>query len=214
MIGDAEWSDEYRPLLMQVYFKKPEGVKAIYSRPMVDLAMELHIHPKTLYHELFLLRRSDKPSVMRVWKRYAERPQQLRHDVKLLREMDGFGTSGAFFNGVAITLSFERMFMPVAADTPLMPVMLIMILCLYFRLTPITMVEETPEIAVLARQMCVKERDIVEAMMIFQTFDPYLKRSKAAPTPLAAACADVWNRFGNDPEALSATAAQMIDYWK
>jgi hypothetical protein len=173
--GD-DWSDEYRPLLMQVYFKKPEGLKAIFSRPMVSLAMELHIHPRTLYHELFSLRRSARPSVVRLWKRYAERPNQLRRDANQLRAMNGFGTSGAFFNGVAINLSFERMFMPVAAGVALTPAMLIMILNLYFRLTPITMAAETPEIIALARLMNVNERNVVEAMLIFQTFDPYLKR--------------------------------------
>ena len=41
----ALWQDEYWLLLMQLYLKKPEGVKPLYSKAMVKLALELHIPP-------------------------------------------------------------------------------------------------------------------------------------------------------------------------
>lgn len=209
-----EWSDEYRPLLMQVYFKKPEGVKPMYSRPMVALAMELHVHPKKLYRELFRLRRSAQPSVLRLWKRYAGKPQVLGRDAKKLRKMRGFGTSGAFFDGIDTTLSFERLFIPITSDTTLTPSALVMILNVYFRLTPATMEERTPEIVAVAKELRVGESEVVDVMRIFQTFDPYLRRQAAPPSPMRDACLDVWQRFGNDPEALLSAAAQLAEYWK
>ena len=39
------WHDEYWLMLIQIYMKKPVGVKPIYSRELVQLGMELHIHP-------------------------------------------------------------------------------------------------------------------------------------------------------------------------
>ena len=37
------WKDEYWLLLLQLYQKKPMGVKPLYSKGMVDLSLELHI---------------------------------------------------------------------------------------------------------------------------------------------------------------------------
>ena len=37
------WSDDYWLLLLQLYLKKPEGMKPMYSRALVDLSLELHI---------------------------------------------------------------------------------------------------------------------------------------------------------------------------
>ena len=47
------WSDEYWLLLMQLYLRKPEGLKPIYSRKMVELGMELHLEPRFLYEQMF-----------------------------------------------------------------------------------------------------------------------------------------------------------------
>ena len=47
------WSDEYWLLLMQLYLKKPVGLKPLYSRDMVDLSLELHLPPQFLYGQMF-----------------------------------------------------------------------------------------------------------------------------------------------------------------
>ena len=39
------WNEEYWLLLLQLYQKKPMGVKPLYSKGMVDLSLELHIPP-------------------------------------------------------------------------------------------------------------------------------------------------------------------------
>ncbi|MBQ4147965.1 MAG: hypothetical protein II593_08310 [Prevotella sp.] len=46
MAKNALWSDEYWLLLMRLYLRKPEGVKPMYSKEMVKLALELHIPPQ------------------------------------------------------------------------------------------------------------------------------------------------------------------------
>ena len=95
-----------------------------------------------------------------------------------------------------------------------MPMMLIIILDQYFRLTPATMVRNTPEIAELSKLMGIKADVVVEVMETFQTFDPYLNRSKAKPSPLTDECRRVWQRYGNgNPEELSSLAAQLKAYF-
>ena len=92
--------------------------------------------------------------------------------------------------------------------------MLIMILDLYFRLTPITMAAETPEVIDLAKLMKIKPRMVVEVMDVFQLCDPYLNRDDLLISPLLMPCQEVWNRYGNDnPEKLSALAAQLKEYF-
>ena len=88
------------------------------------------------------------------------------------------------------------------------------VLDLYFRLTPATMVKETPEVAELARTAHTKASKIVEALDCFQTCDPYLKRPTPSDSPLSAACRDVWQRYGNaDPSELASLAAQLREYF-
>ena len=48
MVKHSQWSDEYWLLLMQLYLKKPVGAKALYSKGLVNLALELHIKPQFL----------------------------------------------------------------------------------------------------------------------------------------------------------------------
>ena len=90
-----------------------------------------------------------------------------------------------------------------------------MILDLYFRLTPITMAEDTPEVKDLARLIRETPRQVVEVMDVFLVCDPYISQYTSTSSPLLAPCADVWKRFGNeDPETLSTQAAQLTDYFK
>ena len=49
MANNNLWTDSYWLLLMQACKKKPDDVKSPWSKTMVDLAIELHIHPKTLF---------------------------------------------------------------------------------------------------------------------------------------------------------------------
>ena len=129
------WSDEYWLLLMQLYLKKPTGLKPLYSRQMVELSMELHIPPQMLYEQMFRLRQLDTPQLERLWAKYAKSPQRLARGVKLLRQMKGFGQAGMFYDGVEENETFERDFRPMEGHPHLKPAMLILVLDLYFRLT-------------------------------------------------------------------------------
>lgn len=224
------WSDEYWLLLMQLFMKKPIGVKPLYSKGLVDLSLELHIPPQTLYEQMFRLRREDSPLLKSLWQTYGDSPKKLKKEVERLREMRGFGNAGTFYEGVETIESFERDFRPIddgsdeeagtetmrkGSESRLTPMMLTIILDLYFRLTPITMVEETPEIVELAKMMRIKAGTVVDVMDIFKFCDPYLNRIDFMISPLLMPCQEVWNRFGNDnPEKLSALAAQLKEYFK
>jgi hypothetical protein len=209
------WNDEYWLLLLQLYLKKPVGMKPLYSRQLVDLSLETHVSPRYLYNQMFRLRHSDSPLLHLLWETYGKQPKKLTDDVKKLKRMKGFGKSEKFYDGVEIKETFEKDFRPLPQNKQLKPVMLIMILDLYFRLTPITMSPETPEVRQLAKLLHITPQLVVDVMDVFQFCDPYLNRDDMIINPLLLPCQEIWNRYGNDnPETLSALAAQLRDYFK
>lgn len=209
------WNDEYWLMLMQLYLKKPVGMKPLYSRQLVDLSLETHVPPRYLYNQMFRLRHSDSPLLHLLWETYGKQPKKLADDVKKLKRMKGFGKSEKFYDGVEIKETFEKDFRPLPQNKQLKPVMLIMILDLYFRLTPITMSPETPEVRQLAKLLRITPQLVADVMDVFQFCDPYLNRDDMIINPLLLPCQEIWNRYGNDnPETLSALAAQLRDYFK
>ena len=214
MAKNIHWSDDYWLLLMQLYLKKPEGVKPVFSRPLIDLSLELHIPPRYLHAQMFKLRQLETPYIEQLWNTYGDNPRRLQKEVKILRQMKGFNNASAFYEGVHTNESFELDFKPLATCPDLLPIKLVMILHLYFRLTPNTMVEETPEVVDLAKLLKLTPRRVAEVMRIFQQCDPYLVREPLGNDELSAECEEVWKRFGNDnPDKLSALAAQLKDYF-
>lgn len=214
MAKKAIWQDEYWLLLMQAYLKKPVGMKPLYSRVMVDLSLELHIPPQELFSRMCQIASLDKPRLERIWQKYAEDPQRLARAVRLFREMNGFGAADEFYEGVEVEETFELDFRPLAEDDRLTPAMLILILDLYFRLTPITMVAQTPEVADLAQLLKKDVQLVVEVLEVFQHCDPYLNRKEVTFSPLLLPCTRVWQRFGNaDTVQLASFADQLKEYF-
>ena len=215
MAKDSKWQDEYWLLLMQIYLQKPVGLKPMYSRQMVDLSLELHIAPERLYNKMCQIANLETPRIEHIWEVYGRNPNKLKRAVSLWREMRGFNNSEAFYDGVELNEGFERDFRPLEEDERLMPVMLILILDLYFRLTPQTMVAETPEVQELARLMKLKAADVAEVMEVFQYCDPYLNRRGVIFHPLLIPCQEIWRRYGNsDVETLASYAEQLKAYFK
>lgn len=200
---------------MQIYLQKPVGVKPMYSRGMIDLCMELHIAPNLLFNKMCEMANLDTPRIEHLWETYGNNPRKLARAATLWREMRGFNNADAFYQGVETSESFEKDFRPVAEGLTLTPVMLILILDLYFRLTPITMVKDTPEVQELARLIKVSAPEVVEVLETFQYCDPYLKRKGEPAVHLIGPCKQVWRRFGNaDTEELVSFASQLKDYFK
>ena len=215
MAKDFKWQDEYWLLLMQIYLQKPVGVKPMYSRQMVDLSLELHISPDRLFNRMCQIANLETPRIEHIWEVYGNNPRKLSRAVRLWREMRGFNNAGSFYDGVEVSESFELDFKPVAEDTQVTPVMLILILDLYFRLTPQTMVAETPEIQELARLLKMKSKEVVEVMDVLQHCDPYLNRRDVIFHPLLIPCQEIWRRFGNSNiEALASYAEQLKEYYR
>lgn len=208
-----DWQDEYWLLLLQLYLRKPQGVKPLYSHDLVKVAMELHIPPHLLYQRMFRLRVLDTPSLRRLWDVYAQDPRRLAHDIKRFRRMRGFGHAEMFYQGVEVVDTWERDFKPLKEDQRLTPVKLILILDLYFRLTPITMSPDTPEIVQLAKLINLNPKLVVDVMDTFLACDPCMK-SEEKGGPLRQPCEDIWARYGNDePQNLAALAAQLKEYY-
>lgn len=215
MAKNQLWNDDYWLLLMQLYLHKPVGVKPMYSREMVSLSLELHIAPQQLYQRQNDIANLETPRIERIWKEYSQNPQRLTRAVRLLREMKGFNSAGDFFEGVAIEETFEGDFRPLTEEPRLMPFMLIIILDLYFRLTPITMVVETPEVQDLSRLMRIPAKLTVEVLCLYQYLDPYLRRQKQPDSILLQPCRQIWERYANwETSQLAEYAEQLSAYFK
>ena len=215
MAKNSKWQDEYWLLLMQLYLQKPTGIKPMYSKAMVDLSLELHIAPQQLFNKMCQIANLETPRIEHIWEVYGQNPRKLKRAVNLLREMWGFNNALEFYEGVETIESFEKEFKPIADDTTLTPMMLVLILDEYFRLTPITMVPETPEVQALAKMMKLKPQEVVDVMEAFQHCDPYLNRKDEMKGNLVSACQQVWRRFGNsEPQELASYAEQLKDYFE
>ena len=215
MTKNSKWQDEYWLLLMQIYLQKPVGMKPMYCRAMVDLSIELHIAPNLLFNKMCQIANLETPRIEHIWETYGNNPRKLARAVSLWREMNGFNNALEFYEGVEMTESFEKDFKPIAEDEVLTPMMLILILDLYFRLTPITMVPETPEVQELARMMKLKSAKVADVLEVFQHCDPYLNRKDVTFSPLLIPCQQIWRRFGNaNTEDLASYANQLKAYFK
>ena len=215
MARRPDWHDDFWLLVMQAYLHRPVGIKPMYSRIMVDLSMELHIPPQTLRNRMEQLARLDTPRIERIWNTYSSDRKRLTRAVQLLRDMKGFGAAEDFYEGVEVQESFERDFRPLDEDERFTPVMLILILNLYFQLTPITMVSSTPEVAELARLLKIKAKDVVEVLDVFQICDPYLERNEVTLSPLLLPCQRVWQRMSDkEPHQLDAFAEELKEYYR
>lgn len=209
------WQDDYWLLLMQQYLRRPVGIKPLYSRSMVDLSLELHITPQELHERMGEIARLRIPRIERIWKEYSQKPQRLSRAVQLLRSMKGFNSGGDFFKGVEVQETFERDFRPLSEDSRLTPIMLILVLDLYFRLTPITMVAETPEVQALARLIGIPVTLVVDILQVYQHCDPYLRRRDKSASALFVPCQQIWHRYGNgDTRHLADHAEQLKAYFQ
>jgi hypothetical protein len=96
-----------------------------------------------------------------------------------------------------------------------MPFMLVIILDLYFCLTPATMVKETPEVRDLASLMKIPTAMIVDVLHIYQYLDPYLRRKETPDSVLLQPCRQIWERYANwETSQLAEYAEQLSAYFK
>ena len=155
------------------------------------------------------------PRIKRLWEKYADKPQKLKRDIQRIRQMNGCGNAIQFFEGVEVKETFEKNWEPLESEPSLTPVKLIIILDLYFQLTPITMVPETPEIIDLGKLIKTSPKVIAEAMGVFMYCDPYLNREDVLIHPLLEACSDIWHQYGNgNPDKLYQLANELKEYFK
>lgn len=215
MANSDKWSDEYWLLLVQVYLRKPVGVKPTYSRDMVALGMELHVHPEVLASKMHTMASVPTPRIERILDTYRDNPRRLARAVMLLREMKGFNNANEFYDGVETNETFEKDFKPVTEGTDITPAALTLILNLYFRLTPITMVAETPEVVELSRLLRLKPQAVADVLCVYQHCDPYLNRKGSVSSVLMPACRDVWGRYASgNPDILAQQSEKLSEYFK
>lgn len=128
--------------------------------------------------------------------------------------MKGFGAADEFYEGVEVQETFEKDFHPLSEDNRFTPIMLILILDLYFKLTPSTMVSQTPEVTELAQLLNLSSSDIVDVLHIFLVCDPYMTNVDLTFSPLLLPCQQIWRRFdGDEGKLLRQTAEEMREYF-
>ena len=215
MVKNSNWHDDYWLLLMQIYLRRPVGVKPVYCRSMVDLGLELHINPKVLAAKMQEIGNLETPRIERIWQTYSDNPRKLARATRLLREMKGFGKADEFYDGVELNETWERDWQPLPENERITPVILILVLDLYFRLTPPTMVKETPEVQELARLTHNTTDEVVEILDAFLHCDPYLNRRDISLSTIMVPCQNIWQRYGNGAtEDLASLAALLKEYYK
>ncbi len=215
MVKNSNWHDDYWLLLMQIYLQRPVGVKPVYCRSMVDLGLELHINPKVLAAKMQEIGNLETPRIERIWQTYSDNPRKLARATRLLREMKGFGKADEFYDGVELNETWERDWQPLPENERITPVILILVLDLYFRLTPPTMVKETPEVQELARLTHITTDEVVEILDAFLHCDPYLNRRDISLSTIMVPCQNIWQRYGNGAtEDLASLAALLKEYYK
>ena len=215
MVKNSNWHDDYWLLLMQIYLRRPIGVKPVYCRSMVDLGLELHINPKVLAAKMQEIGNLETPRIERIWQTYSDNPRKLARATRLLREMKGFGKADEFYDGVELNETWERDWQPLPENERITPVILILVLDLYFRLTPPTMVKETPEVQELARLTHITTDEVVEILDAFLHCDPYLNRRDISLSTIMVPCQNIWQRYGNGAtEDLASLAALLKEYYK
>lgn len=210
------WTDDMWILVLQLLQRKPVGVKPMFAPATVELALELHIEPQEIHRRMFMLRQPEQPSLRHLVETIGASPAKLKREAQRVRQMRGCGNEAAFYDGVEINETFEKDFRPVNEDTRLTPVMLIMILDLYFRLVPSTMVVDTPDVQELARMMKVSAQEVVDVLELYQYCDPYITHTDSRFDPLLPDCFRIWRRFDDtgDPAVLTNMASQLQAYWK
>ena len=87
MTRTNNWTDEDWLLLLQLYLRKPVGLKPPYSRPVVDLALELHVPPGELFARMCSVANLETPLLERMWQKYGANPRRLARVAALLRSM-------------------------------------------------------------------------------------------------------------------------------
>ena len=139
---------------------------------------------------------------------------KIRTDLAL-EARERFDEKNVELRGVEVKETFEKNWEPLESEPSLTPVKLIIILDLYFQLTPITMVPETPEIIDLGKLIKTSPKVIAEAMGVFMYCDPYLNREDVLIHPLLEACSDIWHQYGNgNPDRLYQLANELKEYFK
>ncbi|MFW5542296.1 MAG: hypothetical protein ACOCOA_00720 [Prevotella sp.] len=190
-------------------------MKHLYSRQLVDLSLELHIEPSYIHRQMMRLRHIDDKRLRKLWDKYAHKPKKLARMVNTLRSMRGFGMGNVFYAGVEVNVSWEATFQPLDAEPRLTPLMLVIILDLYFRLTPNTMVEDTPEVTELARLLGIGPSLVVDVLRSFLCCDPYLNYVPEMDNKLVGPCSRIWNEYAIlEPQELEGLAEQMKYYFK
>ena len=214
--ANSLWQEDFWILVVQLYLQKPMGVKPMYGRSTVALSLELHIPPHFIHERMTELRDTRRQHLLKMMKRYAADRRRLDADAKVVRLLSGFFNPGEFYDGVQLNETFEADFRPIPRCPDLIPLALILVLDLYFRLTPITMVASTPEVKELARLIGTAPQRVVEVMDVYRIIDPYLNRNEEfTVSPLFSPCQKVWNRYGNDDvEQLAALAAELKQYYE
>lgn len=212
------WTNDLWPLVIKAYLSAPTGPKSNCSRPVVDLAMQLHMKPADIVDRLKTVDAHKNPMVERLLVHYQAHPKKLKRDAERLAAMSGFGNSGAFYDGVdTAEAGFERFYRPIDG-TSFTPAMLTILLNLYFRLVPATMVATTPEVIDMAHRTQLTVDQVLEVLHTFLYVDPCAKSrtddALAEFAPITRLCRETWRTHDDgNPMLVAEEAEKFLQYY-
>ncbi len=192
----VKWTKEESILVLDLYFKKPVGMKKKDSLQILDLAKTIGRSPSAVYRRMYEFLR---------W--YPTIPLPFYDDLE--DESDPFQP---FWNGYFLDLKklhkdAESFLSDIRVYT--------LTLHLYFQLIPDTMTPKVPEVIALAKMVKRPPALIVEILHNYLSCDPFMRgKAPQASTSLHKLCRIIWERYEKNSLMLNAAFDYIAAYYR
>ncbi len=191
-----KWTKEESILVLDLYFKKPAGMKKKDSPQILDLANTIGRTPNAVYRKMYGFLRwyptipllfydeveDENDPFQPFWNEYFLDPKKLNRDAKAI-------------------LSDIRVYT--------------LTLYLYFHLVPNTMAPKVPEVVALAKLVKRSPAFIVEILHNYLSCDPFMRgKATQASTTLQKTCRLIWERYDKNISKLATTVEYITSYYQ
>ncbi len=192
----AKWTKEESVLVLDLYFRKPVGMKKKDSPLILDLAQTIGRTPSAVYRRMYEFLR---------W--YPTIPLFYCEDVE--DENDPFQPfwHEYFTDSKKLHKDAEAYLSEIRIYT--------LTLHLYFHLLPDTMVPKVPEVVALAKLVRKPVNTIVEILHNYLSCDPFMRgKTQQASTTLEKLCSLVWKRYEGNLPKLNSAAEHITAFYQ
>lgn len=192
----VKWTKEESILVLDLYFKKPVGMKKKDSLQIFDLAKTIGRTPNAVYRRMYDFLR---------W--YPTIPLLFYDDME--DENDSFQPfwNEYFLDSKKLHKDAESFLSDIRVYT--------LTLYLYFHLIPDTMAPKVPEVVALAKMVKRPPAFIVEILHNYLSCDPFMcGKVPQASCTLQKICRLIWERYDKNASKLTAATEYITAYYK